>query len=140
MSMEEVKRLYSDLSTNAELQAKFSKLNPSASKDDINLILSEGVKLANLEGYDISIDDIKKYLEENSCIVSEESLDAVAGGGTCACVIGGGGTGTGHLDRSTDIDLTCACVYGGGGEGFDRKGDRRPRCVCVIAGGGTGWD
>ena len=57
--------------------------------------------------------------------LSEDELGTVAGGGVCACVLGGGGT----EDKS---DKTCACILGGGGE--DRNG--WTRCVCIMAGNG----
>ncbi len=58
---------------------------------------------------------------EQATELSDNELDAVAGGGVCACVFGGGGA----EDKS---DKTCACVLGGGGE--DRNG--WVRCVCIV--------
>ena len=58
--------------------------------------------------------------------LSNDELESVAGGGVCACVLGGGGA----EDKS---DKTCACVLGGGGE--DRNG--WVRCVCIMGGNGN---
>ncbi len=68
--------------------------------------------------------------------LSEDELDAVAGGGSCWCAMGGGGTGDG-VEPNTGIDeKTCACVLGGGGEYVDADGDKKCRCWCVISGDG----
>ena len=59
--------------------------------------------------------------------LNDDELDAVAGGGQCVCVMGGGGSRT---DGS--IEMPCACVLGGGGESLDRE----TRCVCALVGAG----
>lgn len=59
-------------------------------------------------------------------VLSDDELDTVAGGGICACVLGGGG-------KEDKTDKTCACVLGGGGE--DRNG--WARCVCIMGGNGV---
>ena len=64
---------------------------------------------------------------EESHEISDDDLDAVAGGGdvSCACAMGGGGT-------KDDNDKTCACVLAGAG--YSKTG--RERCVCGFAGYG----
>ena len=59
--------------------------------------------------------------------LSDDDLDAVAGGGdvSCACAMGGGGT-------KDNNDKTCACVLAGAG--YAKSG--RERCVCGFAGYG----
>lgn len=57
--------------------------------------------------------------------LSDDELDAVAGGGTCVCVVGGGGK------RSAN-DKSCACFTGGWGY----TTDRHERCLCVVGGSG----
>lgn len=64
--------------------------------------------------------------------LDDTELDAVAGGGVCACVLGGGGTADGS-STSNVSDAVCACVLGGSGE---NKGGYA-RCICVISGGGN---
>lgn len=58
--------------------------------------------------------------------LSDDELDAVAGGGKCTCVLGGGGTG------EDGVSKTCACILGGGGE-YVGGG-----CRCICTGGGFG--
>ena len=60
--------------------------------------------------------------------ISDEELDAVAGGGECGCFLGGGGKGGGQWDAKT-----CVCVTGGGGQ----TGDSKCRCACTVAGWGA---
>lgn len=61
--------------------------------------------------------------EENE--ISDDELDAVTGGGKCACAFAGGGTGDGY-------NAPCACVAGGIG----KSGDYTTRCYCLVGGGG----
>lgn len=59
--------------------------------------------------------------------LSDDELEAVAGGGTCACVAVGGG----KKDKDTN-DKACACVGSGLGDGGSFW-----RCVCLVTGAGT---
>ena len=59
--------------------------------------------------------------------LSEDELDEVAGGGKCACVLGGGG-------KADDNGKKCSCVLDGSGE---FKDSRIYRCMCIGAGGGV---
>ncbi len=62
-------------------------------------------------------------------------LDAVAGGGSCGCVLGGGGA-------ADEWSKACVCVAGGGGEYTDEGASYwgKCRCACPLVGGGTGAD
>lgn len=90
----------------------------SAEKDPAALFA-----LAKEMGFELTEDDLKKPVEE----ISDDELDAVAGGGdvSCACAMGGGGT-------KDSNDKTCACVLAGAG--YAKSG--RERCVCGFAGYG----
>lgn len=91
------------------------KLN-GANKEEIIAMAKElGVELA--EG------DFVQSAE-----LSDDELDAVAGGGKCACFLGGGGDA--HGDQ-----LPCVCVAGGGGE-IRVDGKKEARCACVVGGVG----
>ena len=82
------------------------------------------VALAKELGFEFTEDDLlKKPVEE----ISDDELDAVAGGSdvSCACALGGGGT-------KDSNDKTCACVLAGAG--YAKSG--RERCVCGFAGYG----
>ena len=77
-------------------------------------------------------DTEKKEILEQEKDLNADELDAVAGGDTCACFLGGGG-------NPSENSLTCACVGGGGGE-YNEKGEqengRKCRCYCVAIGAG----
>ena len=63
----------------------------------------------------------KNEVLEQEKELSMDELDAVAGGGTCGCVLGGGGA-------AGEGQKICACPAFGAGEG---------RCLCIVGGGGT---
>ena len=88
----------------------------AADKDELIAIAKElGIALVDA--------DFEKPAEE----LSDDELDAVAGGGdvSCACAMGGGGT-------KDSNDKTCACVLAGAG--YSKSG--RERCLCGFAGYG----
>ena len=95
---EKVKRLLEVISEDQELSDRAGK---AASFADI-------VALAGEKGIELTEDDLKEAAREQEKIDPAE-LDAVAGGKTCGCAIGGGGTG----DR--DGQSTCWCFVGGAG-------------------------
>jgi len=63
---------------------------------------------------------------EQPSALSDDELDAVAGGGRCISSFGGGG-------KAGEGEKTCACVMGGGGEYTDGS----VRCICIIGGDGN---
>ena len=67
------------------------------------------------------------FAADKSAELSEDELDEVAGGGKCACVLGGGG-------KADDNGKKCSCVLDGSGE---FKDSRIYRCMCIGAGGGV---
>ncbi len=67
------------------------------------------------------------FAADTSAELSDDELDAVAGGGKCACIAGGSGT------EDNDNCLNCVCVMGG--QGVFKDGVER--CKCVIGGGGV---
>ena len=66
------------------------------------------------------------FVEGESAELSEDELDAVAGGGKCACVVCGVG-------KAGDNCKECDCSFGGGGV-FE---DKVNRCRCASIGGGV---
>jgi len=98
------------------------------SKDDV-LIEKVGtmgkealIAMAKELGIELTAADFEQTNE-----LSDDELDAVAGGSdvSCACAMGGGGT-------KDNNDKTCACVLAGAG--YSHSG--RERCVCGFAGYG----
>ena len=66
------------------------------------------------------------FAADTSAELSDDELDAVAGGGKCACVVCGVG-------KAGDNCKECACIIAGGGMFKDDVN----RCGCVGAGGGV---
>ena len=66
------------------------------------------------------------FVADTGTELSEDELDEVAGGGKCACVLGGSG-------KAGDNCQKCSCAIGGWGF-FD---DGVDRCICGGAGGGV---
>ncbi len=83
--------------------------------------ISAGITLAKELGIELTEADFAK--EKSAGELSDEELDAVAGG-DCGCFLGGGGTIT-----SEGEEYTCACVGMGGGA---------YHCLCPV--GGIGKD
>ena len=79
------------------------------------------IRLAKAHEIELSEEDFEKPQNE----LSDDELDAVAGGDACYCVGGGGGS-------ANDSNKTCACIAGGGGQWQDGS----TRCICVGGGGG----
>lgn len=67
------------------------------------------------------------FVEDTSDALSDDELNAVAGGGKCACIMGGSG-------KEDDDCRECACIIAGGGM---FKNSKTNRCGCVGAGGGV---
>jgi len=127
---ENLKKFLEAVSANEELNKKAS----AAPKEEL-------LAMAKELGIELTEDDLKQESKE----LSDDELDAVAGGGTCACVLGGGGKKAG--DGS--VYDVCACVVAGTGlkkltqTVYDPvMGEWRTethnvaRCVCVTAGAG----
>ena len=66
------------------------------------------------------------FAADTSAELSDDELDAVAGGGKCACVVCGVG-------KAGDNCKECDCSFGGGGV-FE---DKVNRCRCASIGGGV---
>ena len=109
---ENMKKFLGLLSENEELAQKLN----DADKDTI-------IAMAKELGFELTEVDFAQPGE-----LSDDELDAVAGGGKCACFFGGGGDAYGD-------QLTCVCVAGGGGEIWV-NGKKEARCACVAGGVG----
>lgn len=80
------------------------------------------IAIAKELGFELTEEDLVQSAEE----LDDQELDVVAGGGTCACVLGGGGTQEGN-------DRVCACILHGEGADIQKKFSR---CYCLAGGGG----
>lgn len=91
---ENTKKLLEIVSGNKELSAKIGGMG----KEEIPALTREqGVELTEA-------DFVQKYE------LSDDELNAVAGGGKCICSFGGGG-------QYSDGSVRCVCVIGGDGNG-----------------------
>lgn len=114
---ENMKRFVERVSVSNELAEKIS----SMTKDELIALAKE---------LDIVLTEAD--FAQPAAELSDDELDDVAGGGICACVLGGGGTAD-ESHTSHTSDAVCACVIGGSGT---NKGGYT-RCVCVVSGGGN---
>ena len=110
---ENMKLFLEKISEDRELAARIAGM-------DSNAIMAE----ARRQGIELTDAD---FASESDAELSEDELDAVAGGGKCACIAGGSGT------EDNDNCLNCVCVMGG--QGVFKDGVER--CKCVIGGGGV---
>lgn len=85
--------------------------------------VAELKKLASEQGMLLTDDDLAPV--ETTSELSDDELEAVAGGGTCACT----GLGGGRKDKGSD-EKPCGCVAAGFGK--DEYG--KLRCTCVAMG------
>ena len=105
-----MKKLLELVSQNEEL---VKKVNTASKEELMAMAIELGVELSEAD------------FKQESAELSDDELDAVAGGKTCVCVAGGGG------ERSKNDDL-CVCVYAGVGATSDDKN----RCACAFGGAG----
>ncbi len=122
-----MKKFLELVSKDENLKQKLQACNDMEPADAI----STSIALAKELGIELGEAD---FANEKSCgELSDDELDAVAGGGGCGCFAAGGGGGTDENDGNT---YGCACVmYGQGGDG--RLKDEN--CVCGFAGMGTDY-
>ena len=92
--------------------------------------IEEVIALAKEKGIELTEEDVCEANRE-SAHVDESELEAVVGGGACACVWGGYGA------ASDKNDGRCVCVLAGYGNGGPSG---LPRCVCPQTGGGVSKD
>ncbi len=112
---ENLKKFLELVSKDENLKQKTLAFNDMEPADAI----SAGIALAKELGIELSEADFAK--EESGGELSDDELDAVAGGGDCACVAGGGGT------VYDDDEHFCPCIVYGQGSTI---------CFCAVIGVG----
>ena len=101
MSVENVRKFYDALSQDKEMQQKFIELSRKYKSETVNeakvdsIVEQDIMPLAKEMGYDFALDDLKAFGAEKekanmNCALSEEEMQAVAGG-IFGCIICGGG-------------------------------------------------
>ncbi len=100
------------------------------------------IALAREKGFALTAEDLKQE-RAPSGELSDDELEAVAGGKACFCAVGGGGERSGQDDSGHWTDDTCACVAVGAGMGWlrDKNGvyNQKQRCFCTAIGSGTAF-
>ena len=109
---ENLKKFLAMIADNKELEAKVIECN-KLGEAEVKQVM---IKLAKENGIELAEADFEKKAEPISRELSDDELDAVAGGGgACGCVLGGGGGG---VDDNDGKVFGCACAaYGQGGDG-----------------------
>lgn len=84
------------------------------------------IALAAEKGFTLTEEEIRP--KERSGEISDDEMDAVAGGAQCGCFLGGFG-------KEGGSDYMCVCPVGGGGGSATLD---ESRCICAL--GGIGID
>ena len=108
---ENVKKFLEAMSKDEALREKLTTMDKDA-------IIAAAKEL----GFELTEADFVQPEDE----LNEDELDAVAGGGSCGCAVGGGGTKGSNYPA-------CGCVAAGWGK--DKDGDLR--CSCTVCGAGA---
>ncbi|MCC8152394.1 MAG: Nif11-like leader peptide family RiPP precursor [Lachnospiraceae bacterium] len=123
-----MKQFLEEMEKNEELKAKVEELNNRGDST-----VEDFIALTKEFGFALTEEDFfgeKKSDDE----ISEDEMDAVAGGGVCKCAVGGYGGGESGFYYS---DQGCVCVVGGGGDYLDGADEKyKSRCICVLNGYG----
>ena len=133
---ENMKRYLELISTDEAARKQLNEQEPSSIQEAKERVIADAAE----KGITLTEEDFVEDTETGE--LSDDELEAVAGGKECICVIGGGGTAT-HT-----TETTCACVIAGGGRGDMLEMDledpkRQPkhhyvdRCTCCFGGHGN---
>ena len=132
MAKENVRKFYTELAENKELQEKLKKAEKDFDGDgsDKEAVVQEVlIPVAKEAGYDITVEDIRTYEREKAADkgISEEELENVSGGsgyceflgfgtggGVCLAVGANGDTEDGY-ETGYGIYVCCFVGIGGGG-------------------------
>ena len=126
---ENMKKWLELVSQNEDLQKKLVSLQDKT----IEQQKAAAIALAKENGITLTDEDLEKSQSEE---LSDDELDAVAGGGGCGCPFYGYGEGN---DNKTNKEYTCDCLVGGSG-GVCIGKNQTLYCFCPIIGGGTDTD
>ncbi len=89
------------VSNNEELKGKVNEINKKE-EEELKGHIAEYIALAKEAGIDLTEEDFR---QDNSTEMSDEELQAVAGGGLC--IVGGGGSGCVCVIYGQNDDLLC---------------------------------
>ena len=130
---ENMKKYLELLSKDEEAQKKLNEQQSASIEEAKGKIIADAAE----KGITVTEEDFAE--DTGTGELSDDELDAVAGGKDCFCVIGGGG------EVSSAKERTCACVGFGMGQGYMYNRDigeeiLTSRCGCYAAGSGGSID
>ena len=139
--MENVKKFFEALKTDKALAEKLKEAGKAyegkeiSEQERIDAIERELLPVIKAAGYDVTLAELEAFGQSQmpaKSELSDDELEAVAGGsGACGCIKAGGGGG-----KTVDEEnFGCACI--GYGQGGDAKTEHW-LCKCVTL--GTGGD
>ncbi|RPJ85495.1 MAG: Nif11-like leader peptide family natural product precursor [Acidobacteria bacterium] len=130
MSQENLRKFYEAVINDESLKARLLVIGsshgdqtPSQAEQD-EIWENEILPLAESEGFEFTLKEVKEFQASNRPTagkLTDEELEAVAGGIRCFCFYGGGGV-------KTDENQACGCFWNGWGDGMD--------CHCNVWGAG----
>ena len=138
--MENAKNFFEALKTDTALAEKLKEANKAYEGKELSeqerrdAIERELLPIIKAAGHDVTAAELEAFGKSKTPAKSElsdDELEAVAGGGYCGCAMAGGGGG-----KTPGGDTYgCACVlYGQGGDAKDEHW----QCICAL--GGIGAD
>ena len=122
---ENMKKYLELISNDEEAQKKLNKQAAESIQEAKEKIIAD----AAVKGITLTEEDFADTADTDE--LSEDELDAVAGGKKCYCAVGGGG------ESSYETQNVCGCVVGGVGRYKPDWSDVTfDRCICIVGGSG----
>lgn len=137
---ENIKNFYAALSKDEAMKSRAQTLNEKYKDPQLEekAIAEDIAAFAKSEGFVFTAAELTEYNKGQSRELSDEELEAVAGGASCICPVGGSGTSgllnclcaiVGYGERRAD----CTCNPGGVGSGANAE---KNVCFCFVGGSG----
>ncbi|MBO4375581.1 MAG: Nif11-like leader peptide family natural product precursor [Lachnospiraceae bacterium] len=108
----------------------------------------EAIALAKEKGFELTEEDLKSGTSGKQALSNDE-LDAVAGGKECSCVLGGGGDKGGYDNNSCGCTtygegldnnaVNCDCFNTGSGDYVSKGINKKRRFFCYVGGENLGY-
>lgn len=137
---ENIKDFYAALSKDEAMKSRAQALNAQYKdpQPEEKAVAEDIAAFAKSEGFAFTAAEFTEYNKAQSKELSDDELEAVAGGASCICPVGGGGTSgllncicaiVGYGERTAD----CTCNPGGVGSSANAQ---KNVCFCFVGGSG----
>ena len=116
MENNKVQEIYTRLTTDQDFAEELKKFAAGKQIASLEEDAAAFIEFAKLQGYEITIDELKAFAEDKCKALSEEELDSVnaaGAGGFCIIV----GVGWGWSEAGTESIFKCNCYVIGAGIG-----------------------